>query len=375
MKRIGHVAVAASLALTLLPTLAQAEDEAPVVVGRKKVFTLKTEDGQFSLGITGRLQGRWEAVYLRGDDSELTDRFLLPAARLGFEGKLRGTTEFKAQIDVGKGVVTLKDYYFDHPIGGPAWVRVGQYKKPFAREQINSSGNLQMVTRSAADKFSGSGRDLGVIVHNEYDKSPNGLEWAVGVFNGLGEAPVTTCKDATMPQTCTASNVPHDIGPQAVARVGWNHGGIKGYSEADLEGGPLRFAVAAAYMLDFKDGKSELFEHRVGLDFIAKVCGFSAAGGAYLVDKTDTDGKFEFGDQFAGFLQAGFMVTKKMEVSARGSQVPIAGGEHSHEILVGYSWYGAGHAWKWQTQAGVIHDTGSAGGTDKVLSTQAQLVF
>ena len=36
--------------------------------------------------------------------------------------------------------------------------------------------------------------------------------------------------------------------PQLVARVGYNHGKIKGYSEGDLKGGALRFGLGASVM-------------------------------------------------------------------------------------------------------------------------------
>ena len=45
--------------------------------------------------------------------------------------------------------------------------------------------------------------------------------------------------------TTTNTNVPSKFRPAVIGRVGINRGGIKGYQEADLEGGPLRFGVVA----------------------------------------------------------------------------------------------------------------------------------
>ena len=389
MRRIRHILV---VALALAPALAHAgDDEQPATVLRGKTFKLRSEDGKSSLGISGRLQFRWDAEYKRGSGSgsELTDRFSLPAARFTFDGNIHGDLEYKLQLDVGKGDPALKDYFLEKPIagGGKITVRAGQFKKPFSRQQITSSGSLQMLTRSISDKFSGSGRDLGVMVSNRFEKSPEGLEWALGVFNGTGEAGAITCPvpaagSTATSVTCARSNIPGDIGPQAALRVGYNKGKIKGYSESDLEGGPLRIAVAASYLIDFKDFKSEAFEHRVGIDFAVKKCGFSATGAAYVVDKSDADGSFDFAKQYAAFGQVGFfLVPSKYEFTARVSRNPQLGSaaapqnQNQLEILAGFNWFGAGHAWKLQTQAGVIHDTGDAGGTDKVIGAQAQVVF
>jgi hypothetical protein len=62
--------------------------------------------------------------------------------------------------------------------------------------------------------------------------------------------------DPIDPTSCTIStpsNVPTDFAPVFTARLGFNHGGIKGCQEGDVEGGLLRFAVAAAYKLDFNN--------------------------------------------------------------------------------------------------------------------------
>jgi hypothetical protein len=66
------------------------------------------------------------------------------------------------------------------------WLRAGQWKRPFSRQQIGSSGRLELTDRSITDKAFGAGRDIGLAVHNNYEKSPD-LEWALGVFNGTGD--------------------------------------------------------------------------------------------------------------------------------------------------------------------------------------------
>src|SRR5262249_21347423 len=142
----------------------------------------------------------------------------------------------------------LKDYYIDGEISKGAWLRFGQWKRPFSRQQITSSGKLEITDRSITDKAFLGSRDIGVAVHNMYEKSPD-FELIVGVFNGSGDG--AKCSGGVADPTTGAvsggafTNIPSKFKPVWVARAGINRNGIKGYSEADLEGGPLRFGLAA----------------------------------------------------------------------------------------------------------------------------------
>lgn len=108
--------------------------------------------------------------------------------RLVLEGNLHGKNLlYKFQSDFGKGVPSVKDAHVDVRLSGDAWLRFGQWKRPFSRQQINSSGRLEMTDRSITDKAFGAGRDVGIAIRNDYEKSPE-IEWTLGVFNGRGEA-------------------------------------------------------------------------------------------------------------------------------------------------------------------------------------------
>ena len=64
----------------------------------------------------------------------------------------------------------------------------------------------------------------------------------VGVFNGTGDKSTFSGSVDTMTGEVSGkfSNVPSHFHPALVARVGINKNGIKGYREADLEGGSMR---------------------------------------------------------------------------------------------------------------------------------------
>ncbi|MCP4448755.1 MAG: hypothetical protein GY811_25990, partial [Myxococcales bacterium] len=198
---------------------------------------------------------------------------------------------YKFQTDFGKGFASLKEFYVDYNIGsGEVWVRAGQFKKPFARQQLNSSSKLEFVDRSIVDKALGNGRDIGLEIHNNAGKGKT-LEWAFGVFGGSGDKGRFTGDVAVDLMTGEGSvsngrfsNVPDDVRPAIAARIDHGTEGIKGYSEADLEGGPLRYSVGAAAMMHFGGGDNTAAA-RAGADFVVKRYGLSATGGIYLASE------------------------------------------------------------------------------------------
>jgi hypothetical protein len=341
-------------------------------------FALESDDGEFEVKLGLRSQLRLETVRPDVDGAELRSRFLLPRIRIQFEGHAYGeATAYKLEFDAAnKGFAVLKDMFVDHRLDGGVHVRVGQWKKPFNRAEIVSDFGSAFLERSPQNELAGAGRDLGLALHNDYEKSPAGLEWALGVFNGTGDRPSikTTCTGA--PPTCTSvlpTNVPTDFGPAIVAHVGWNSARLKGYSEGDLEGGPLRYGVAASYELDPQrfdkdaDGDLELV-HAIALDAIVKVEGLDVMGALAYVKDGKADAEFGF------YGQVGYMLRpKKLLGAVRFAQVP-AGDESRQELLGGVNWFWKGHKVKWMLDGGVIRTTG-ADTNDVQLRTQLQLVL
>lgn len=346
------------------------ESVAAPSVGYDKGFFVESADGAFSMKTQARVQFRYTFTSAAvedpaGDDTrDNTSVLTVHRARLTFGG--HAFTEdlaYKLQADFGRGAVTLKDFYVDYRIAGDALVRFGQYKRPFSRQQITSSGNLEFVDRAITDRYYTAGRDVGLTIHNNYEKSPE-IEWAVGVFNGAGE-----------------NQVPADSGPAVVARVGYNQGDVKGYSEADLDGGPLRFGVGASalgFLNDIVVGEATLSGIRSELDYIVKVEGFSSTGGVYFSTVQDGEG---LGDQTAdaiGFhIQAGYTVNKMHQVAGRYSLIaPEAeGAGNQQEASLVYSLYRFGHGFKWQTDVTVGLDEGQGFGDEIQARSQVQLAF
>jgi hypothetical protein len=182
---------------------------------------------------------------------------------------------------------------------------------------------------------------------------------------------VITCTNGT------PSNFPTDFSPAVVVRVGYNKGAVKGYSEGDLDGGPLRWAVGASYKIDLADlskgGESSVaknLSHGVGIDAIVKISGFDVQVGGFLMKLKSADA------MFGGMIQAGYMVMpKKAQVCARAAAHKLAGTDNYEvEARGAFNYYMAGHAWKIATDAGILKETG--GGKPEIqIRSMAQLTF
>jgi hypothetical protein len=386
---------------------AEGKKEAAPLVGYDKGFFLTDEKGLFKLVIGARIQGRlaFERIESHetdeaGEDVAATTnedayQFSVPQARLKLSGHVFSErVAYNLQPDFGnKGYPALISAYGDFALVPDALhLRVGQWERPFSRQQITSSGSFRLVDRAITDKAFGAGRDLGVAFHNNYEKSPK-LEWALGVFNGSGDKPWfegdfegTGAADADgnitvegqVSSKAKATNVPDKLRPAVVARIGFITGKIMGYSEADLEGGPFRLGMAASVQADFDASDEGKAATRADLDFIMKVEGFSLDGAVYLASVQDGDG---FADQKYGawglHAQAGYVIAGRVEPVIRYALVDLDGDDNNtQELLGGLAIYVFKHNLKWQTEAGSVLRQDPAGTLDDVVvRTQLGLAF
>jgi hypothetical protein len=347
----------------------------PVHVTYDKALVFSDEAGQYAVKLQFRNQLRFESTRPLEEDSQFASRFLIPRARLQAEGYVLGKdNRYKMELglhDAGS-FSFVKDLYVDRRIGSSVWLRTGQWKRPFNRQELVSDFSSEFNERANTAVFVGGGRDIGIAIHNDYEKSPDGLEWAIGVFNGFNggaDRPSlrTTCTQNPMTGaiTCvnpTPANFPSDFGPTVVMRAGWNTGGIKGYSEGDLEGGPLRLAIGASYKIDlanFTDGTEDSYadnlSHGAQVDAMIKVRGLGVLLGGYLMKLKSADA------QLGVLAQAGyFVVPKKAQVAARFAYAPpsTSATREQLELRAAFNWYWEGHRWKWANDIGLVKLSG-----------------
>jgi hypothetical protein len=355
-------------------------------VSYEKGIVVETDDGSFEAKLSLRTQFRLETTRPLEDGAETESHLVIPRARLQLDGHVFGEeTRYKLEFGLGdRGSFSfVRDLFVERKLGG-AWVRVGQWKRPFNRQELVSDFASELNERAITAELVGGGRDLGVAVHNDYEKSPDGIEWALGVFNnfsGGSDRPqlTTTCTEdpTTMEIACTnktPANFPTDFAPAVVVRAGWNSGGIKGYSEGDLDGGPLRYAVGASYKVDLADldgGTS----HGAEVDALMAVEGFDLQLGVYLMKLDDVDARL------GAFAQAGyFLAPKRAQVALRGAGAQTEDDRTLVEARAAFNWYVEGHALKWATDVGMLQETGEdemgvSDDPDLQLRSMVQMTF
>ncbi len=361
-----------------LELTAETEEKPPAKVGYEKGFFIESGDGNHRVVIGSRVQVRY--VYDSIENGVDQTSFSVFRARLKLDGHtFTKDLTYMFQTEFGSGAVSMKDYFADYRLVPELLhVRAGQWTRPFSRQQITSDGSQQLVDRTITDKAFGGGRDIGIALHNNYEKSPE-FEYAIGLFNGTGEK--STQSVAVDPTTGEGSaavptNIPVKLHPALVAHVGYNYGGLKGYSEVDLEGGPLRFGIGGAGYFGFDADRNNDSIVRGQLDAIVKAHGFSTTGAVYVSSVQAGQG---FGDRAFGalgfHLQAGYLIAEHFEPAVRVAIVaPDGNNNDERELSLGLNWFPFGHTVAWQTDIAAI----SAQATDTTnarLRTQLQVGF
>ncbi|MCI0707979.1 MAG: OprO/OprP family phosphate-selective porin [Ignavibacteriae bacterium] len=215
MRRIHSILFAAFLTILVL-NVAIAQDAAEGEQQPAQQISSVKPSSNFH--IFGRLQTLGFMQSVKDDVANSTRMYLfLKQARLGVNGDYDGV-KFNMQLAFGgeeevkapsPGVaLSLLDLSADIPLGESIYLKVGQFKVPFSREDLTNSGYLQFGDRSIQHLTARVGRDVGVAVHG----SAGMFTGTFGVFTGGGrDVPIRS--------------IPQDLGlPMLVTRVGFNSG-------------------------------------------------------------------------------------------------------------------------------------------------------
>ena len=375
-------------------------------------FGFKTADGDFSLTIGGRLQTRFTYEFEDDDDGDLATQddlqnFSTPRVRLWFKGNAfdpRLTYEFQFDIggDLPKGstspssvvtgvnfgatstttsatsftgselLVGLKDAFLNYEISGKALqIKAGQFKAPYSRQQMTSSGRQMFVDRAPVDRFFVPGRNKGATVWGMLGGEKDDLfEYYAGAFNGEGE---------------NALN--NDDGLMWVGRLAVNPFGAVAYSEADLRSDENRGKLLAAlgvngwYHQEDSRGTNNTDSWSVGADVTVAYSGVFLALEAHYRENDRTSGPPNDMNLFGWFAEAGYNFTSEWNVSIRYSEIDWdreTSQTASREYLVGVGYYWHEHNLKFQLDFGRVENhflTTASNDDDYVLRLQAQLIF
>lgn len=254
--------------------------------------------GDANLTITGRVQVRYDAAE---EDADLLGNVLGSAregaeetfdvrrARVSFQGAFNEQLDYRLQADFSGSATQVR--YAEimwHLKNGAFGIDAGQFKVPFGREQLTSSGDLQLVDRSIVDAFFHPAFDRGAMI---YGRTPGKgrFHYAAGAFNSEGD---------------TSRNVDGDF--RTAVRVGFDPFGtyrpVQGGFERpeDLR---LAFALQALHD-DLKGATGD--RDSFGADF-ALGLRWLTLDGEWVTVSTDIQGAGDF--EADGLrVQAGFML-------------------------------------------------------------------
>ncbi|HKF20694.1 MAG TPA: porin [Candidatus Angelobacter sp.] len=148
-------------------------------------FFIRSADGKFQLQPYGYLQTDYRAY---NGDGAPANTFVIRRARFGFQGNYGKYYDFALLADVASTTVTLRDAYLNVKPVPEVQVQAGQFKVPWAQEQMAAATNLDFIERSLASLLYPSAasafRSPGADVHG--DIKGGVVQYWTGVFNERG---------------------------------------------------------------------------------------------------------------------------------------------------------------------------------------------
>lgn len=439
----------------LLPLSAMAgEDDNPLVPdGQKETFakhpidgskshwkpgtglTVKSADGRFMIATRLRMQLRYaiESEAEADEDnpgefsSSLSHSFQIRRARLQFKAhawnphnKMKVEFAFSPR-DLSMNSARIPDrsplltWYFEFDHLRDLTVRTGQYKIPYSRQRVVSSGNLELVDRALAQGEFNHDRDIGLDIRSKDLGGLDGkLRYYAGVYMGEG-------------RDFGDRNGKTDFKLHYLARVEvLPFGKFKDYSEADFERmlSP-GLSLGAAYAFhDNSEGLRGVLGtsaadggttdyHSATADYMFKYRGFSStgefhwrqgkrnAGDTTQVDPADPTATIPVPvtaarNGIGWFAQAGYLVPRQPVAIAvrysgiRGTGDPDDGATPQDDASQsdgltslgrrdslggGVSYYFAGHAWKIQADYFRVWSDGELADGTHAVRAQMQLAY
>jgi phosphate-selective porin OprO and OprP len=268
---------------------------------------------------------------------------------------------YQLQVDWSDTSNLLQDANIAYRFSPAFTVKAGQFKVPFSRQQMTSSGSQQFVDRSIVSGNFDQGRDIGVQIGGfALDRR---FEWRTGIFNGSGRTP-TNDNDKF----------------QYNARLQYQPFGDVRYSESDFES---KDRPLVAFGLGFQDRNlhgatagNDLHHATLSGDVTLKYRGVFA-----FAEYFDRHNDPQIGRSFDSsglHAQLGcFVIPQKLEIAGRWARFDpdenISGNDRTETGIAG-SWYYNKHNLKLQGDFRQIENQ-AAGLTDREARVQFQLIF
>ena len=335
-----------------------------IVFKPNKGLEIKSGDGDFKMVTRLRAQQRYTLI---DNEEGVSHGFQLRRARLMFKGNVfveHNSYKFELAVspkDMGlkpEGTISkspLLDWYFHFSQIRDLNLRMGQYKVPYSRQRVVSSGNLQMVDRSLANGEFNLDRDVGMDIRSKDLFGLDMFRYYAGIYMGEGHS----------------SYSEGDLGMMYLARFEMLPMGLyKDYMESDLNRTTtpkMSIGAGFAYVDEAKrdegivgsipsdGGTTDTLNFNADVGF--KYSGLSFEGAYFWREGTRNPGDespVEEARNGTGFYaQGGYLFAhSNVEVSTRYGQILPADGETSltaeNEAGIGFSNYVGEHSLKLQ---------------------------
>ncbi len=151
-----------------------------------KGFVLQSEDEKgFKFKMKFSIMAQIQTIVNDTDDELVSTNFRLRRLELKWDGyAFMPWFYYTFMIDPSSSSM-MKDMYFTAAYVKEFAPRIGQWKVPFNREELNSSSALQFVERSIVNDQFSLERDRGFAITGGLG-SNNNVAYGIGVFNGDG---------------------------------------------------------------------------------------------------------------------------------------------------------------------------------------------
>lgn len=366
-----------------------AEEEEEFRVVYKVGDGLRVGNGANMLHISGRVQARFTYDGLEGAPDK--DTWAIQRAKFKIDGhtlnkKLRfefqlntatrsaartvnvcadpacTTTQSVVQGESTSGLPVLEDAYADWVPYDYFGIRVGQFKVPYLRQRLISSGKQQFVDRALSTAFFDLAYDLGLAFHGNMWE--NGLNYDVFFMNGDGANTINKNQSMLVgarleyPILGTYERSESDISDSQEASLGVGLSAFYNELGNTIQGG----SIAAGT----KTGN-------VTFDVGYKYKGFSLEGAAIFTRALEIARLSNL-----GFLIQGgyFLIPKKFEVAVKESVLLLSNAApNQYEHSIGLNYFVVGHGIKVQTDYALLMNVRGINVNDHRLRTQLQFIF
>lgn len=308
--------------------------------GYNNGFYLGSSDGNFSLTMNGHMQTRF--IYNNSDENADDDHrwgFENSRTKLIFSGNaVSPDWTYKIEGDFGSdGDFSLLDAYISWDYGSGWSVRMGQFKRPFLREELVDSRHQLAVERSGVNEIFTGGRTQGIAMSYASDT------WRLTSSYNDG--------DNTDNTPWSAETTEYSLGARAEFLLQGNWDQFMDFTSPNGDEQGIMVGVAVKSQVDEYGTAAAGEVERLGFT----VDGSFEFGGANLFaafvwDSYDDDGAID-ADLMGFVVQGGMYFNDDWEGFIRYEYVDfdLPGVEDASLLTIGVNRYFSGHNLKWTT--------------------------